>query len=194
MKCTVCGAEMSSDAKFCTKCGQSNDTAEVVKEVKEVKPKKNNGASVRSIVSMSLGILAACLPVLAVIMGAQGLFTAAIIWWVISDFVGNIMFWFCVGSALIVGVIGIASAIVSAVLSKNVVATQKPGAIFLTVAKITRIVGLIFSIALILFAIAAAIISIIVTVVLTLVSLATCALVIFFVVVYYIFLIILLFA
>lgn len=194
MKCTVCGANLDSDAKFCTKCGQSNDTAEVVKEVKEVKPKKNNGASVRSIVAMSLGILAVCLPVLAVIMGAQGLFTAGIIWWFISDFVGNIMFWFCVGSALIAGVIGIASAIVSAVLSKNVVAAQKPGSIFLTVAKITRIVGLIFSIALILLAIMAAIISIIVTVLLTVISLAAYALFIFFIVVYYIFLIILLFA
>ena len=191
MKCTVCGANLDSDAKFCTKCGQSNDTVEVVKEVK---PKKNNGASVRSIVSMSLGILAACLPVLAVIMGAQGLFTAAIIWWVISDFVGNIMFWFCVGAALIAGVIGIASAIVSAVLSKKVVAAQKPESIFLTVAKITRIVGLIFSVALILLAIMAAIISIIVTVLLTVISLAAYALFIFFIVVYYIFLIILLFA
>ena len=119
---------MSSDAKFCPKCGQSNGAAAVVKAVKS---KRDNSALAPSIVAMSLGIVSLCLPPFMALFCGLSLTWFAWLYW---------------GATILAGIFGIASFIVSAVFSKKVVTSQKLESSFLTVAKITRIFGLIFSI------------------------------------------------
>ncbi len=130
MNCKSCGAEISSDMKFCSACGETNEIAEIVYEVTAEKAEKNNNRTL-SIVSMALGIASVVIPVYMALWCGLSLF---------------IPFVYLLAT-MFVGIVGIVCAVISVKLSKKVVADKNPELIFLKVAKITRLFGLILSIA-----------------------------------------------
>lgn len=132
MNCKKCGSEITSDMKFCSECGETNEIAEIVNEATVEKAQKNSNRAM-TVVSMILGIVSVAFPLYMALWCGLSLFGVfAWAYWIATVFVG---------------IVGIVAVFISARLSKKATAEKNPERIFLKVAKITRIFGLLLSIA-----------------------------------------------
>ncbi len=132
MNCKSCGSEITSDMKFCSECGESNEIAEIVNEATVEKAQKNSNRAM-AIVSMILGIVSVAFPLYMML------------WCGLTFF--SILAWAYLMVMVFDGIVGIAAVVISARLSKKVTAENNPERTFLKVAKIMRIFGLLLSIA-----------------------------------------------